>query len=86
MQYTNKGQKGVGLVSLGHGHIRAKRRVVIPSILLENVGLVEGDAVDFFLDTGAANGEMAIVIVKCQNLKKAENRTRKKTAKIQEQE
>ncbi len=82
MKNTNKGQLGVRLVRLGHGRIEVKRRIVIPSILLENVGLTEGDTVDLFLDTGDGTGEKAIVIAKCKNLKKAEHKTRPKIARV----
>ena len=78
MRDTNKGQLGAKLVPLGHGHIRKKRRVVIPSILLENVGLAEGDPVDFFFDTGDVTGEKAIVIARCENPKKARRKARQK--------
>ena len=67
MKEQDKDRKRLKLVPFGDAYIQKSRRLAIPDILLQNVELQEGDAVELFLDVGDITGEKAIVVMKSKN-------------------
>jgi len=77
MEEQNKDNKSSKLVPFGPAYIQQSRRLAIPDILLRNVDLQAGDAVELFLDVGDTTGEKAIVVMKSKNLGKIKAKRRK---------
>lgn len=77
MEEQNKDNKSSKLVPFGPAYIQQSRRLAIPDILLQNVDLQAGDAVDLFLDVGDTTGEKAIVVMKSKNPGKIKAKRRK---------
>ena len=77
MNDQNKNNKSSKLVPFGPAYIQQSRRLAIPDILLQNVDLQAGDAVDLFLDVGDTTGEKAIVVMKSKNPSKIKAKRRK---------
>lgn len=79
MKEQNKDNKSSKLVPFGPAYIQQSRRLAIPDILLQNVDLQAGDAVELFLDVGDTTGEKAIVVMKAKNSDKIKAKRRKKS-------
>jgi antitoxin component of MazEF toxin-antitoxin module len=74
MKEQRKDNKRPELVPFGDGLIQTSRRIAIPDILLQNVDLQEGDAVELFFDRGDITGEKAIVVIKSKSPSKTKRR------------
>ena len=72
-----KGDKRPKLVRFGETSVQTGRRVAIPSVLLENAGLHEGDTVTLYFEIGGEDGQTAVVVMKSKNSGTSKHRGRK---------
>ncbi len=78
MKEQKKDNKSPKLVPFGPAYIQQSRRLAIPDILLQNVDLQVGDAVELFFDVGDITGEKAIVVMKSKSPDKIKGKSRRR--------